>query len=229
MFLIFACRHRRPPTPPFVSFASFENFSFGTIKYFLAKMAAISSSEQPQMQQIDLMKLNLQQLHQLKNQLDQVNEVKILQNICFGPTLIRFQELTIFNDSLTTLKMAKNKYAASRESLEQIKDNWDDKTCLIPLTGSMYVPGRIKDTNNVIVDIGTGYYIEEDRESAKDYFKRKVDFVMEQMEKIEILGFEKSQIRDAICDVIAIKIQQMKAAMSAEAPQTDRDRLSIVD
>lgn len=35
-------------------------------------MATISNTEQPQMQQIDLMKLNLQQLTQLKNQLDQV-------------------------------------------------------------------------------------------------------------------------------------------------------------
>lgn len=116
--------------------------------------------------------------------------------------------------------MAKGKYGASKEALEQFKDNWDDKTCLIPLTGSMYVPGRIKDINNVIVDIGTGYYVEEDRESAKDYFKRKVDFVAEQMEKIEILGYEKSQIRDAIRDVMAIKIQQLKAQMPAEAGQS---------
>lgn len=116
--------------------------------------------------------------------------------------------------------MAKNKYGASKEALEQFQDNWDDKTCLIPLTGSMYVPGKIKDMNNFIVDIGTGYYVEEDRESAKDYFKRKVDFVSEQMEKIEILGYEKSQIRDAICDVMAIKIQQMKASMPAEAGQS---------
>ncbi|CRK92358.1 CLUMA_CG005933, isoform A [Clunio marinus] len=112
--------------------------------------------------------------------------------------------------------MAKSKYGASKEALEQIKDNWDDKTCLIPLTGSMYVPGKIKDIDNVIVDIGTGYYIEEDRASAKDYFKRKVDFVSEQMDKIEILGYEKSQIRDAICEVMAVKIQQLKASMPAE-------------
>lgn len=80
-----------------------------------------------------------------------------------------------------------------------------------------YVPGRIKDIDNVIVDIGTGYYIEEDREAAKDYFKRKVDFVNEQIEKIEMLGFEKSQIRDAICEVMTIKIQQMKASMPQES------------
>lgn len=100
------------------------------------------------------------------------------------------------------------------------KENWDAKTCLIPLTGSMYVPGKIKDINNVIVDIGTGYYVEEDRDSAKDYFKRKVEFVSEQMEKIEILGYEKSQIRDAICDVIQLKVQQLKASAPAEAGQS---------
>lgn len=131
--------------------------------------------------------------------------------------LMIFQELTIFQDSLQTLKMAKGKYGASKEALEQFKEGWDDKKTLIPLTGSMYVPGRIKDINNVIVDIGTGYYIEEDREAAKDYFKNKVNFVSEQMEKIEILGYEKSQIRDAICEVMTIKIQQLKASMPQES------------
>lgn len=37
-------------------------------------MSTISATPRPEMQQIDLMKLNLQQLTQLKNQLDQVNE-----------------------------------------------------------------------------------------------------------------------------------------------------------
>ncbi|KAG5671733.1 hypothetical protein PVAND_001913 [Polypedilum vanderplanki] len=159
-------------------------------------MSTISTTEQPQMQQIDLMKLNLQQLTQLKNQLD--------------------QELTIFQDSLQTLKMAKGKFGASKDALEQFKEGDSKKTTLIPLTGSMYVPGRIKDIDNVIIDIGTGYYVEKDRDSAKDYFKRKVDFVSEQIDKIEVLGFEKSQIRDAICEVMTIKIQQLKGSIPAQ-------------
>lgn len=36
-----------------------------------------------------------------------------------------------------------------------------DKKVLIPLTSSLYVPGKIKDTDNVIVDIGTGYFVEK--------------------------------------------------------------------
>lgn len=36
-----------------------------------------------------------------------------------------------------------------------------DKKVLIPLTGSLYVPGRIADPENVLVDIGTGYFVEK--------------------------------------------------------------------
>ena len=42
------------------------------------------------------------------------------------------------------------------------------------ITGSMYVPGVIKDTEKVLVDVGTGYYVEKDINGAKDYFNRKV-------------------------------------------------------
>lgn len=43
-------------------------------------MADISNAEQPHMQQIDLMKLNIQQLNQLKTQLDNVSEKFVLSS-----------------------------------------------------------------------------------------------------------------------------------------------------
>jgi len=36
-----------------------------------------------------------------------------------------------------------------------------DKPILVPLTSSLYVPGKLADTSNVLVDVGTGYYIEK--------------------------------------------------------------------
>ncbi|XP_075232685.1 putative prefoldin subunit 5 isoform X4 [Lycorma delicatula] len=69
---------------------------------------------------------------------------------------------------------------------------------MVPLTGSMYVPGTIADSENVIIDVGTGYYLQKDIDGAKDYFKRKVTFVTEQMEKIQAVGMEKSKIREDI-------------------------------
>jgi prefoldin subunit 5 len=39
-----------------------------------------------------------------------------------------------------------------------------------------------------IIDIGTGYYVEKDIAASKEYFSKKVKFVTEQMEKVQVGG-----------------------------------------
>ncbi|CAD6216102.1 GSCOCG00012865001-RA-CDS [Cotesia congregata] len=159
-------------------------------------MSTISASEAPHLQQIDLTKLSLQQLTLLKQQLD--------------------KELNVFQDSLQTLKIAQSKFQESGFCLDKVTPeakefliiiNYLGKEILVPLTESMYVPGRMSDTENVLVDIGTGYFVEKNVEDAKNYFSRRVAYVTEQMEKIQVLGLEKSKIRDATIDVMSMKIQ----------------------
>ncbi|XP_072929264.1 prefoldin subunit 5 [Epargyreus clarus] len=158
-------------------------------------MASVSTAPAPGMHQIDLSKLSLPQLAQLKQQLD--------------------QELNVFQDSLQTLKIAQSKFVESGESVEKITPATKGKTILVPLTGSMYVPGTLMDTDNVIIDIGTGYYAQKDIEGAKDYFKRKVQFVTEQMEKIQMMGVEKTKVREAICMMLEMKMQAQAQARKA--------------
>ncbi|XP_063541503.1 prefoldin subunit 5 [Cydia strobilella] len=160
-------------------------------------MASVSTAPAPGMHQIDLSKLNLHQLAQLKQQLD--------------------QELNVFQDSLSTLKMAQGKFVESGESVDKITPSSKGKSILVPLTGSMYVPGTIADTEHVVIDIGTGYYAQKDIEGAKDYFKRKTQFVTEQMEKIQGMGIEKSKVREAICMMMEMKLQ---AQAQAQKPST---------
>lgn len=74
----------------------------------------------------------------------------------------------------------------------------------------MYVPGKVADSKRVIIDIGTRYYAEKDIKDASDYFTRKVKFVTEQMENIQVLGLEKSRIRDTIIEVMELKLSQMQ-------------------
>lgn len=40
-----------------------------------------------------------------------------------------------------------------------------DKAILVPLTNSLYVPGKLHDLEHVIVDVGTGYYVKKVRPS----------------------------------------------------------------
>jgi len=81
------------------------------------------------------------------------------------------QEMTNIQDSLSTLHGCKAKYAGSKEALETFHSDWENREILVPLTSSMYVPGRVKDLNNFVIDIGTGYYIEK---VLLEYLKRTI-------------------------------------------------------
>lgn len=61
------------------------------------------------------------------------------------------------------LKAAQAKFRTCIESVNAIKPENAGKEILVPLTGSLYVPGTIADAQKVIVDIGTGYYVEKVR------------------------------------------------------------------
>uniref|UniRef100_A0A1B6F4P2 Prefoldin subunit 5 n=1 Tax=Cuerna arida TaxID=1464854 RepID=A0A1B6F4P2_9HEMI len=147
----------------------------------------MATAEEPQ--GVDLSKLNFQQLIQLKIQVD--NELNLLQ------------------DSMCSLKIAMNKFLDSKESLEKILPEWKSKEIMLPLTSSVYTPARINDIGNVLLDIGTGYFIQKDLEGAKDYFERKMVFINDQIEKIQAVGLEKSKIREVLVDVIETKLGQM--------------------
>lgn len=54
-------------------------------------------------------------------------------------------------------------------------------------------------------------------EKSKDYFKRKVDYVQEQMDKIDALGSQKSKVLNAVVDVMEMKMEVLKMSNQAEA------------
>lgn len=81
----------------------------------------------------------------------------------------------------------------------------------------MYVPGRIANGKSVILDIGTGYYIQKDIDGAKDYFKRKVTFIEEQIDKVMQLSVEKSKLSRVVAQKIQLKQQSL---LSSEQQQS---------
>ncbi|KAH8306277.1 hypothetical protein KR018_005876 [Drosophila ironensis] len=148
-------------------------------------MAATGNASGPKPEMIDLTKLSVEQLMQIKQEFE--------------------QEMNNIQDSLATLHGCKAKYAGSKEALETFQPDWADRQVLVPLTSSMYVPGRVKDLNNFVIDIGTGYYIEKDLEGSKDYFKRRVEYVQEQIEKIEKIHVQKTRFLNSVLGVLEHK------------------------
>merc|ERR1712183_56644 len=151
-------------------------------------------------QVIDISKLNLEQLTSLKNQLD--------------------QELQFFNESLQQLKIAQLKFNESGECVDRVTPEVKGKEVLVPLTSCMYVPGTIADAEKLLIDVGTGYYVEKDVSGAKNYFTRKVKFVTEQMEKIQKIATEKSKLREVVMDIMEVKVDQQLAAIQQQQAAT---------
>lgn len=62
---------------------------------------------------------------------------------------------------------------------------WQDKPILVPLTSSLYVPGKLADTEHVIVDVGTGFYVEKTTEDAKRFYDGKVEELGKNIKDLE--------------------------------------------
>ena len=59
------------------------------------------------------------------------------------------------------------------------------------------------------------YYVEKERPAATEYFSKKVKYVSEQMEKVQALASEKMKVREAVAEVMEVKLQQQFAQQRA--------------
>ena len=154
-------------------------------------------SQQQQGESINITKLSLQQLDQLKTQLT--------------------QEINVLQESLSRLKMVQQSFVSSEQSLDQLKPVEENKEILVPLTGSLYVPGRLLSNQKVLVDIGTGYYVNKSVDEAKKYFEKKIQFLTKQMEQLQPILQQKAMIREDVMEVFQQKLQMQMAAQKATA------------
>ncbi|CAH1775955.1 unnamed protein product, partial [Owenia fusiformis] len=143
-------------------------------------------------QQVDITTLPVPQLNQLNQQLE--------------------QEVEFFQNSLSQLKMAQAKFIDSQECLDTVKPENEGKDILVPLTSSMYVTGQLRDTSSVMIDVGTGYYVEKDVAKAKLYFKKKIEYLTKQMEKIQPALQDKYRTKQAVMEVLQMRVQAQIAA-----------------
>lgn len=88
----------------------------------------------------ELEKLSVEQLKAVKEQTDL--EVNLLQ------------------DSLNNIRTATTRLDLASIALNDLSLRPQGKKMLVPLTASLYVAGTLDDADKVLVDVGTGYFIE---------------------------------------------------------------------
>ena len=133
---------------------------------------------------VDLASLPIAQLNQVKTQLT--------------------QELQHLTSSFQSLKAAQAKFRDCINSARDGLKNEGSLLCtytvnevmsnlsrllgnpiLVPLTPSLYVPGTLASTSTVLVDVGTGFFVEKTPDAAQAFYKRKVEELGKNLEDLE--------------------------------------------
>jgi prefoldin alpha subunit len=118
-------------------------------------MSAVTVSNE---REIQPMMLSLEQLSKLKQQHE--------------------EELQELQKQLEALHGAKYRFINARTTIDDISQSRTGEEILIPLSSSLYVPGKIRSPGKVIVELGTGYFCEKNIPEAKDLIDRKVNFAL---------------------------------------------------
>jgi prefoldin alpha subunit len=108
----------------------------------------------------------------------------------------------------------------------------------VPLTSSLYVPGRISDPEHVVIDIGTGYYVKkvslpsplsslphtanshpQSRKDAIEYYADKVTYVQKNLEKLQETIERKQDNLQSCVSVMQMKLQEERQAEQGQVAQ----------
>jgi prefoldin alpha subunit len=76
----------------------------------------------------------------------------------------------------------------------------------VPLTSSLYVPGKLTDSENVLVDVGTGFFVEKSTKDAGDFYNRKVKDLGDSLKDLEGVINNKANNVRVVEEVIRVKV-----------------------
>lgn len=115
-------------------------------------------------QSINLDTMSLEELNQMKQQEEG-----------------RLQALT---NRYAQLRAVAARLSASQTAVGELSPASEGKDVMVPLTESVYVPGKIRDPNKFLVEIGTGFYVEKSNKDTTSFLDRKLKLVDANSENI---------------------------------------------
>lgn len=80
------------------------------------------------------------------------------------------------------------------------------KALLVPLTSSLYVPGTLADTDTVLVDVGTGFYVEKSTGDAQKFYDGKIEELGKNIKDLENIVNSKANNLRVVEEVLRQKM-----------------------
>lgn len=157
--------------------------------------------------------MSVQQLSQVKKQFD--DEVQHLTN--------SYQNLKIaqqkFRDCVVSVKdgvadsvkgMVSRAFRDWKRKSTLLTTGDTDKPLLVPLTSSLYVPGKLASTTHVLVDVGTGFYVEKPIADAQKFYEAKIEELGKNIKDLENVVNGKANNLRVVEEILRQKMLQQQ-------------------
>ncbi|KAF8000575.1 prefoldin alpha subunit [Metschnikowia aff. pulcherrima] len=121
------------------------------------------------------------------------------------------QEIQHFTQSLQALQTAQLKLQDCISTIDSM-DASENSEILVPMTSSLYLPGKTQEKGRYLVDIGTGYFVEKNSFDAKLVYQKKHTKLEGDLKKLKEILVQKNDIMNNINMVLRkIMMEQDKA------------------
>ena len=107
------------------------------------------------------------------------------------------QEVQSLSSSYTSLKVVLTKFKDNKTYIKNLMEA-KDKDMLIPLSQSVFIPGRISDIKHLMIELGGNYLVQTDVEKADAFCDRKIELLNTNMEKIDNMIVDKNKIMNEL-------------------------------
>jgi prefoldin alpha subunit len=144
-----------------------------------------SQKAQGQPQVLDLSTLSVQELQSIHQQIS--------------------NELNQFTSSMIALQRTASRFAAAGQSVESLNEYKDGSRLMLPMTESLYVPGELSSSGHVLVEVGTGYFVERDVKGGVTYCRNKVMEIKEQVGELSRVINQRQEVLMRVVGVLQEK------------------------
>ncbi|KAK6460910.1 subunit of tubulin prefoldin [Scheffersomyces coipomensis] len=128
------------------------------------------------------------------------------------------QEINHFTQSLQALQTAQSKLKDCVTSVDNLEKS-KSEDLLVPLTSSLYLPGKTIKKNEYLVDIGTGYFVEKSAKDAKQVYDFKIKRLDEDAKKLKDILVQKNEILNTVNLVLRKKMIEIESQQQGQPPQ----------
>ena len=150
----------------------------------------MSSLQKETVREVPIEKLSIEQLNYVGQQIE--------------------QEIKQYSQYYSSLRKVSNKYLDNKEYIKQLKD-YKEKEILVPMTSSLYIPGKTTDIKKLTIEIGANFFVETTIEKAEKFCDRKIENLKKNMTDIDkIIQDKNDQLNIVNQNLIQKQVSQPK-------------------